>query len=166
MPVRDPHILFLASMLLGFSILGFTYLSLLWKLLSDPAQHLPYFLFFFQAEDGIRDYKVTGVQTCALPISRAWRTATTQRFLITSQSRKPKVRPSQVRQQARPWNWILCLPKPMSPWPRSSKSLIGILPAPNVSFAGRWPSTRDTPSDCSGMRNCWRIWRDTTKRWP
>src|SRR6266446_10660130 len=25
-------------------------------------------LFFFQAEDGIRDYKVTGVQTCALPI--------------------------------------------------------------------------------------------------
>src|SRR5256885_10968602 len=27
------------------------------------------FLFFFQAEDGIRDYKVTGVQTCALPIS-------------------------------------------------------------------------------------------------
>src|SRR6266850_6249854 len=27
------------------------------------------FNFFFQAEDGIRDYKVTGVQTCALPIS-------------------------------------------------------------------------------------------------
>src|SRR5688500_20284083 len=26
-------------------------------------------IFFFQAEDGIRDYKVTGVQTCALPIS-------------------------------------------------------------------------------------------------
>src|SRR5256886_10569194 len=27
--------------------------------------------FFFQAEDGIRDLTVTGVQTCALPISRA-----------------------------------------------------------------------------------------------
>src|SRR5256885_12842006 len=27
------------------------------------------YVFFFQAEDGIRDYKVTGVQTCALPIS-------------------------------------------------------------------------------------------------
>src|SRR5699024_11387472 len=26
--------------------------------------------FFFQAEDGIRDRNVTGVQTCALPISR------------------------------------------------------------------------------------------------
>src|SRR5205807_3818586 len=31
--------------------------------------------FFFQAEDGIRDYKVTGVQTCALPISSAYRKA-------------------------------------------------------------------------------------------
>src|SRR5690606_40572965 len=29
------------------------------------------FVFFFQAEDGIRDFHVTGVQTCALPISRA-----------------------------------------------------------------------------------------------
>src|SRR3712207_9085127 len=28
------------------------------------------FFFFFQAEDGIRDIGVTGVQTCALPISR------------------------------------------------------------------------------------------------
>src|SRR6266496_2713562 len=28
------------------------------------------FFFFFQAEDGIRDLYVTGVQTCALPISR------------------------------------------------------------------------------------------------
>src|SRR5256885_5174572 len=32
--------------------------------------YLMLFFFFFQAEDGIRDYKVTGVQTCALPISR------------------------------------------------------------------------------------------------
>src|SRR5438034_7183038 len=28
------------------------------------------FFFFFQAEDGIRDHCVTGVQTCALPISK------------------------------------------------------------------------------------------------
>src|SRR3712207_8040486 len=28
------------------------------------------FFFFFQAEDGIRDIGVTGVQTCALPISK------------------------------------------------------------------------------------------------
>src|SRR5437870_8906953 len=30
-----------------------------------------FFFFFFQAEDGIRDGHVTGVQTCALPISRS-----------------------------------------------------------------------------------------------
>src|SRR3989441_6527683 len=33
------------------------------------------FFFFFQAEDGIRDKLVTGVQTCALPISPADRRA-------------------------------------------------------------------------------------------
>src|SRR5690606_41073537 len=30
---------------------------------------LYFVFFFFQAEDGIRDFHVTGVQTCALPIS-------------------------------------------------------------------------------------------------
>ena len=30
------------------------------------------FFFFFQAEDGIRDIGVTGVQTCALPIYRGF----------------------------------------------------------------------------------------------
>src|SRR5205085_8592973 len=34
-----------------------------------------FFFFFFQAEDGIRDLTVTGVQTCALPISRDIRSA-------------------------------------------------------------------------------------------
>src|SRR5256885_5247823 len=40
--------------------------------LEGPAGHRAcrlFCFFFFQAEDGIRDYKVTGVQTCALPIS-------------------------------------------------------------------------------------------------
>src|SRR3989449_2758531 len=36
--------------------------------LTDGLTLLRYF-FFFQAEDGIRDVAVTGVQTCALPIS-------------------------------------------------------------------------------------------------
>src|SRR5256885_13864397 len=39
--------------------------------------------FFFQAEDGIRDYKVTGVQTCALPIS------ITRRFGVLDKARVP-----------------------------------------------------------------------------
>src|SRR5207249_8137087 len=36
-------------------------------ILSQP--RIRTFIFFFQAEDGIRDRNVTGVQTCALPIS-------------------------------------------------------------------------------------------------
>src|SRR5688500_19899483 len=39
--------------------------------------------FFFQAEDGIRDYKVTGVQTCALPISRAIRARSAARAEVS-----------------------------------------------------------------------------------
>src|SRR5438132_12181038 len=36
-----------------------------------PPVVLCFLFFFFQAEDGIRDHCVTGVQTCALPISPA-----------------------------------------------------------------------------------------------
>src|SRR2546426_1474651 len=39
--------------------------------------------FFFQAEDGIRDYKVTGVQTCALPI---WTRSPSMKAAATSRS--------------------------------------------------------------------------------
>src|SRR6266513_4339675 len=46
--------------------------------LSHDPTFICFFVFFFQAEDGIRDRNVTGVQTCALPISarcgrRRWR---------------------------------------------------------------------------------------------
>src|SRR3712207_7948912 len=39
-----------------------------------------WFFFFFQAEDGIRDIGVTGVQTCALPISRDIQRVTRRRI--------------------------------------------------------------------------------------
>src|SRR5688572_21861987 len=50
------------------------------QLSQAAATHAQSMAFFFQAEDGIRDLTVTGVQTCALPISvrfpkrrhRAW----------------------------------------------------------------------------------------------
>src|SRR5438046_5304066 len=45
-------------------------LSFVSHLLSDcDVTYFIYVFFFFQAEDGIRDWSVTGVQTCALPIS-------------------------------------------------------------------------------------------------
>src|SRR6266498_5058009 len=42
---------------------------------------LSFFFFFFQAEDGIRDADVTGVQTCDLPIYRYFTAAERAKFL-------------------------------------------------------------------------------------
>src|SRR2546422_9605177 len=59
--------------------------------------------FFFQAEDGIRDVAVTGVQTCALPISRPGRSSR------TGGTRTPRT----------------CSPRSTTRWPRGSPILRG-----------------------------------------
>src|SRR2546427_6070478 len=46
-------------------------------------------IFFFQAEDGIRDLTVTGVQTCALPIS-CRRTSTAERRPMCADTGLPR----------------------------------------------------------------------------
>src|SRR2546427_1161308 len=43
-----------------------------------------FFFFFFQAEDGIRDLTVTGVQTCALPI--CWHGDTSRMYFVGTPS--------------------------------------------------------------------------------
>src|SRR2546430_5928937 len=43
-------------------------ISKCWNTSSGPSVRRYLFCFLFQAEDGIRDFTVTGVQTCALPI--------------------------------------------------------------------------------------------------
>src|SRR5690606_41114918 len=50
--------------------------------------------FFFQAEDGIRDFHVTGVQTCALPISppRGSRAARAYRATAPGRRARPALR--------------------------------------------------------------------------
>src|SRR5205823_11339453 len=59
-----------------------------------------FFFFFFQAEDGIRDKLVTGVQTCALPISR-----------MKSQSlaaSHPRCRYTQLPSSSSCWHRLAC----------------------------------------------------------
>ena len=46
-----------------------------------------FFFFFFQAEDGIRDIGVTGVQTCALPIYSYYNSLPRNFFLFTCHSK-------------------------------------------------------------------------------
>src|SRR2546430_9064196 len=59
------------------------------------------FFFFFQAEDGIRDLTVTGVQTCALPISdNSTATATTRAAAPPAAPRAPdpdRIAPSSLQ---------------------------------------------------------------------
>src|SRR5438552_13093250 len=70
------------------------------------------FVFFFQAEDGIRDDLVTGVQTCALPICRAG-AAPLAVAAGTAGFSSPLAESRKVR-------------TPLPSWPRTS----GSLPAP------------------------------------
>src|ERR1022692_3502712 len=68
--------------------------------------------FFFQAEDGIRDYKVTGVQTCALPIlvrpcslncsisAQSWRRACGSRPVVGSSRNRKSGSPTRAQASA------------------------------------------------------------------
>src|SRR6266513_5458209 len=61
------------------------------------------FLFFFQAEDGIRDRNVTGVQTCALPISPEERVAVLERAADLLAARRHRMTALIVREVGKPW---------------------------------------------------------------
>src|SRR2546426_10857266 len=55
-----------------------------------------YVFFFFQAEDGIRDYKVTGVQTCALPILHDGRIRERKQLALDALQQGVEVAPRQI----------------------------------------------------------------------
>src|SRR3712207_6762672 len=63
--------------------------------------------FFFQAEDGIRDIGVTGVQTCALPIYRTKVTLIIKNLYVISTCRTKSVYQGQVVFIS--WNCISCI---------------------------------------------------------
>src|SRR3712207_7878139 len=69
---------------------------MLFRALKDYVR-IPSELFFFQAEDGIRDIGVTGVQTCALPISRPRRHA----IAASGPCRRPTNHVSRARRKSR-----------------------------------------------------------------
>src|SRR5690606_39782949 len=52
---------------------------------------------FFQAEDGIRDFHVTGVQTCALPICEGPRWGERRRIDCGGERRRPPNAPGPVK---------------------------------------------------------------------
>src|SRR5476651_2747694 len=58
-------------------------------------------LFFFQAEDGILDIGVTGVQTCALPISFRCRLARCRRSSLAQSLWQTEARDTPARSEER-----------------------------------------------------------------
>src|SRR3989449_1477543 len=81
------------------------------------------FFFFFQAEDGIRDVAVTGVQTCALPIYPPG--AQTQRARPAASpppARAPDIRRISARSRHSPPRPLP--PSPSHPLPRAVRAAI------------------------------------------
>src|SRR5438132_1106853 len=73
-----------------------------------------FLFFFFQAEDGIRDHCVTGVQTCALPIFQA----STRQFPARSLMRRTQIW-SGARPASRTWHLPSSSPMPCTPSSRA-----------------------------------------------
>src|SRR5215813_12078304 len=88
------------------------------------------FFFFFQAEDGIRDADVTGVQTCALPISHGTTVATNALLegkgartgLITTRGFRDLL---EIARQKRPHLYDLQADKPAPLVPRYLRHEVG-----------------------------------------
>src|SRR5688572_32514024 len=86
------------------------------------------FSFFFQAEDGIRDLTVTGVQTCALPIWRDFRAsiALAAKYRPAS-SRRVLFQPESQQHRAMA-EYLLCRPHRVfaNPQPQFSSAPIAL----------------------------------------
>src|SRR5690606_5182766 len=110
--------------------------------------------FFFQAEDGIRDFHVTGVQTCALPISRfAAEPGSTKkppgRTTETADTRKEEARCRAVRRGSRA-SWqkrYPCTRRPRYPLAASRRQGVSVWDGPPGAVP--WP-VRRVPGEPTG----------------
>src|SRR5690606_40961639 len=89
--------------------------------------------FFFQAEDGIRDFHVTGVQTCALPISSRW-----EALAEAAGKFRPRPRAGPGKPAAKPTATLATGPRPMSR--AGPRSQTGLAPAANRPGPGGKPT--------------------------
>src|SRR5215203_7442928 len=114
-------------------------------------------VFFFQAEDGIRDIGVTGVQTCALPVSLP-RPTTNFGVVVTSRARGVRVEPRIVKAgDERRLTGYAALPFNLNPYLRTFGDLVlasgTILPA-----AGSYDVVFDSPSSARAGAFTFRYW--------
>src|SRR2546430_8889074 len=88
---------------------------------------ISFFFFFFQAEDGIRDLTVTGVQTCALPIwdDRFRQLGPRRRGLRAAREIPRVVQPGRRKRRV---TWAFAVPEPTGVAPdlhRSEERRVG-----------------------------------------
>src|SRR5690554_7265696 len=96
------------------------------------------FFFFFQAEDGIRDADVTGVQTCALPIFLRWLLVAWGWVALPHPVRYPRVMMTRRQPAVRGMPAVTVLYCPMAPVQSFWKSWsMHVHAAPP--FMPRWP---------------------------
>src|SRR5712664_4625316 len=127
-----------------------------------------YFFFFFQAEDGIRDLIVTGVQTCALPICcRSWWPASGERH----RTRRLGIVSSSITEGTRRELREACLEEsaPIPPQARPRRFLNGSSRPPalcegqwNESYGAQW---RPTPIGAD-VPECHVLSERSAPRWP
>src|SRR5256885_7229363 len=85
-----------------------------------------FFFFFFQAEDGIRDYKVTGVQTCALPIFQPSVSGNFKSSVIASgESSRASTRPVAASRAITPLKPLSCASSSRTSANRSEERRVG-----------------------------------------
>src|SRR6266853_4464326 len=104
------------------------------------------FFFFFQAEDGIRDLTVTGVQTCALPICKVTRR---ERFLGEMEA-------------VIPWPRLVRLIEPHYPKAGQGRQPLGLEKMLRIYFLQQWfnlsdPQAEDAIYDSESMRRFARV---------
>src|SRR5205823_7193550 len=90
-----------------------------------------FFFFFFQAEDGIRDKLVTGVQTCALPIYTRT-TSLTSTSVSSSSIGAPVIGNKECKSSATPCDEleipnlrVISFSSATTSWPRSEERRVG-----------------------------------------
>src|SRR5207245_5930386 len=95
--------------------------------------------FFFQAEDGIRDATVTGVQTCALPISTQQPTIARMNFRGSRQARTQKDARAQSSAERSTANPEIPPARNSVRTPRSRTNLLASVRRGLLGFAGLAP---------------------------
>src|SRR3989475_933506 len=119
-----------------------------------PIMLLRVFFFFFQAEDGIRDLTVTGVQTCALPI---WTRLPSSMTALSGKRKKWEALPDRRLMPTKTWLLQWDRPCPFSAtsvgWLRNQLACSDAVSMPGMSSSARALGTSRSEEHTSELQS-------------